>query len=65
MYQFSRAYILAPSLQRKLATNMFNPPIGDGANTFVWIVCIIIGFAAGVGFLDIRKTSKKKHEEEK
>ena len=44
---------------------MFEPPIGDGANTFVWIVCIIIGFVAGVGFLDFRKVGKKKYEDEK
>lgn len=44
---------------------MFEPPIGDGANTFVWIVCIIIGFVASVGFNDVRKTLKKKYEEEK
>jgi len=42
---------------------MFNQVVGDGANLFVTIVAVIIGFAAAMGFIDFRKV--KKEEEEK
>jgi len=36
----------------------FNQVVGDGANLFVVIVAIIIGFAAGMGYTDYLKTKK-------
>jgi len=36
--------------------------IGDGANTFIIIVAVLIGFVTAMGYLDFRKT---KEEEKK
>ncbi len=35
---------------------MFEQFVGDGADLFVTIVVLIVGFAAAIGFLDFRKT---------
>ena len=32
--------------------------IASGANTFIWIVAIIVGIAAALGFIDHRKEKK-------
>lgn len=37
---------------------MFEQNIADGANIFITIVAVIIGFAAGLGFIDFSKTKK-------
>ena len=39
---------------------LFNQVVGDGANLFVVIVAIIIGFAAGMGYIDYLKTKKEE-----
>jgi hypothetical protein len=39
---------------------MFEQFIGDGANLFITIVAVLIGFAAALGYLDFQKV--KKHE---
>lgn len=41
---------------------MFEQYIGDGANLFVSIVAVVIGFAAAMGFVDFRKTNKAEKE---
>lgn len=40
---------------------MFNQVVGDGANTFMIIVAVVIGFAAASGFIDFRKTKKEEN----
>ncbi len=42
----------------------FEQNVGDGANLFVIIVAIIIGFVSAVGFLDKRKVTKDQQKEE-
>lgn len=42
---------------------LFNPPIGDGANTFIWIVVILIGFVAALSQNDALFKNKKKKED--
>ena len=42
---------------------MFQQFIGDGANLFITIVAVLIGFAAAIGFMDFQKTNNN-HEEE-
>jgi uncharacterized spore protein YtfJ len=37
---------------------MFEQNIADGANIFITIVAVILGFAAGMGFIDFSKTKK-------
>ena len=37
---------------------MFHQFIGDGANIFIAIVAVIIGFAAAMGYTDYVKTTK-------
>jgi uncharacterized membrane protein YwzB len=37
---------------------MFNQNVGDGANLFVIILAVIIGFAASMGFVDYLKEKK-------
>jgi len=39
---------------------IFNPPIQSGANWFIWIVVILIGFAVAVGNLDAFTENNKK-----
>jgi len=46
---------------------MFDPPIGSGADLFIWIVCGVIGVVAALTLSDQASTfqkSKKKEEEE-
>jgi len=42
---------------------MFEQYIGHGANVFIAIVAVIIGFAAGMGYTDFLKTKKKEEEQ--
>jgi hypothetical protein len=42
---------------------MFEQYIGHGANVFIAIVAVIIGFAAGMGYTDLLRTKKKEKEE--
>lgn len=44
---------------------MFHQYIGDGANTFIAIVAVLIGFASAVGYLDFLKSTKKSESKEK
>lgn len=39
---------------------MFDQVIGDGANIFIAIVAVLIGFAAALGYVDFRKTKKEE-----
>ena len=39
-------------------TNMFEKYIGDGANLFIVIVAVMVGFATALGYLDFLKTKK-------
>jgi len=41
---------------------MFDQIVGDGADLFITIVAVLIGFAAAVGFLDFQKTTKENEE---
>jgi hypothetical protein len=38
---------------------MFEEYIGDGANTFIAIVAVLIGFATALGYIDFLKTKKE------
>lgn len=38
---------------------MFEQYIGDGANVFIAIVAVLIGFVAAIGYIDYLKTDKK------
>jgi hypothetical protein len=42
---------------------MFEQNVGDGANLFVIILAVIVGFAAAMGYVDFVRT--KKQEENK
>jgi hypothetical protein len=44
--------------------DMFHQYIGDGANVFIAIAAVIIGFAAALGFVDFKRTTKSENEEE-
>lgn len=37
---------------------MFEQVVGNGANLFVTIVAVVIGFATALGFIDSRRTKK-------
>jgi hypothetical protein len=37
---------------------MFEQYIGDGANLFIIIVAVLVGFATALGYLDFTKTKK-------
>lgn len=42
---------------------MFQQFIGDGANIFIAIVAVIIGFAAAMGYTDYVRTMKKEKKD--
>ncbi len=43
---------------------MFEQNVADGANIFVTIVAVIIGFAAAMGYIDYNKTTKKQEHKD-
>ena len=42
---------------------MFEQIVGDGANLFVTIVAVLVGFVAAIGFVDFKKTKNNEGEE--
>ena len=38
---------------------MFEQVVGNGANLFVIIVAVLIGFATAIGFIDFQKTKRE------
>jgi hypothetical protein len=42
---------------------MFEQNVGDGANLFVTIVAVIVGFVAALAYLDKVKTSKNQKKD--
>jgi len=42
---------------------MFEQYIGDGANLFIIIVAVLVGFATALGYLDFLKTKKDERKE--
>lgn len=43
---------------------MFEQNVGDGANLFVIIVAVIIGFVAALGYVDYTRTTKKQGKQD-
>jgi hypothetical protein len=43
---------------------MFEQVIGDGANIFITIVAVLIGFATALGYADFVKTKREQKKEE-
>jgi hypothetical protein len=41
---------------------MFDAPISQGADIFIWIVCILAGLVAGVIAIDTYNPEKKKEK---
>ncbi len=44
---------------------MFDQSVGDGANLFVVILAVIIGFASAMGYTDYLRTKKGENNEPK
>jgi uncharacterized membrane protein YwzB len=42
---------------------MFQQFIGDGANVFIAIVAVLIGFATAMGYVDYLKTKKQENKD--
>lgn len=42
---------------------MFEQYTADGANVFIAIVAVLIGFVAALGFIDFRKVKKEEEED--
>jgi hypothetical protein len=42
---------------------MFHQFIGDGANLFIAIVAVLIGFATALGYIDFMKTKKEQKKD--
>jgi hypothetical protein len=42
---------------------MFDQYIGDGANIFIAIVAVLVGFATALGYVDYLKTKKAEKED--
>lgn len=43
---------------------MFQQYIGDGANIFIAIVAVLVGFGAALGYTDFLKTTKKEDKKD-
>lgn len=43
---------------------MFEDYIGSGADTFIAIIAVVVGFVAAMGYLDFLRLNKKKKEDE-
>lgn len=43
---------------------MFQQYIGDGANLFIAIVAVLIGFATAMGYVDYMRTTKKENKKD-
>jgi hypothetical protein len=43
---------------------MFEQVVGTGANTFIIIIAVIIGFVSALGFIDSKKTEKDNEHNE-
>jgi hypothetical protein len=43
---------------------MFEQFIGDGANIFIAIVAVLVGFATALGYVDYLKTTKDQKKED-
>jgi hypothetical protein len=41
---------------------MFEQNVGDGANLFVIIVAVIVGFVAALSYLDFLKTKRNENK---
>jgi hypothetical protein len=41
---------------------MFTQYVGSGADLFILIVAVVIGFAAALGYVDFLKTTKEQKE---
>lgn len=42
---------------------MFDQIIANGANIFIIIVAVLIGFAAALGYVDYQKTKKEENDQ--
>jgi hypothetical protein len=42
---------------------MFEQVVGEGANIFITIVAVIIGFVAALGYVDFLKVKKEEKKE--
>lgn len=51
-------------LNRLKQTHMFNQVVADGANLFVIILAVIVGFASALGYIDYQKTTKNQQRPE-
>lgn len=41
---------------------MFHQVVGNGANLFIIIVAVLVGFVAALGFIDKQKTEKEQEK---
>lgn len=41
---------------------MFNPAVTSGVDLFVYIVIVLVGFAAALTVIDIRKTNSESED---
>lgn len=44
---------------------MFDQVVGDGANLFIIIIAVIVGFVSALGFIDFRKTKSQDDQSPK
>jgi hypothetical protein len=42
---------------------MFNQNVADGANLFVIILSVLVGFAAAMGYVDFKRTKREEKKE--
>ncbi len=41
---------------------MFEQIVGSGANAFLIIIAVVVGFVSALGFIDSRKTEKENEQ---
>jgi hypothetical protein len=43
---------------------MFEQVVGNGANAFIIIIAVVVGFVSALGFIDNKKTTKENETNE-
>jgi uncharacterized membrane protein YwzB len=59
LHKFRKKIYLCSALN---PTRMFEQVVANGANWFVIIVAVVVGFASAMGYVDYLRTNKKEED---
>jgi F0F1-type ATP synthase assembly protein I len=58
--KLSSAIVKLNDIGIMILLDVFSSPIAFGAQTFLTIVCVLVGLGAGISAIDVRSTFSKK-----